>query len=235
MSGSTATPAAAPAIAPARTLSARLKELKLPQGRLKTGTPPRLDGRTIDYARLVEQPGRRRRAAVRGRRLPVFSFLGDPRQHPRQVSCWITQTNARTHDIIRAGFDAQPDVHRPDRRRRPALLPEHRGQGQPLRRTRTRTRSFSSPKDWRRTRSIRTASRRRCRFDVQIEAVRSIAGLEAGAHRAAGLRDRVRLLRPPGAAAELRDAGDRAACSSPGRSTARPATKRRRRKGCMPA
>ena len=54
--------------------------------------------------------------------------------HPRQVSCWITQTNARTHEIIRSGFAAEPDVHRQDRRRRPALLPEHRGQGQPLRR-----------------------------------------------------------------------------------------------------
>jgi tRNA uridine 5-carboxymethylaminomethyl modification enzyme len=92
---------------PAATLSARLKELKLPQGRLKTGTPPRLDGRSIDYSRLLEQPGDGvgvdATAAV-----PVFSFLGDPAQHPRQVSCWVTQTNARTHDIIRAGFDESP-------------------------------------------------------------------------------------------------------------------------------
>ncbi|MEP7225467.1 MAG: tRNA uridine-5-carboxymethylaminomethyl(34) synthesis enzyme MnmG, partial [Actinomycetota bacterium] len=94
--------------APARTLSARLKELKLPQGRLKTGTPPRLDGRTIDYERLVEQPGDGVGPGCELDDLPVFSFLGDPRQHPRQVSCWITQTNARTHDIVRSGFARSP-------------------------------------------------------------------------------------------------------------------------------
>jgi len=91
------------------TLSARLKELKLPQGRLKTGTPPRLDGRTIDYRRLLEQPGD---GAAPGEDaltdVPVFSFLGDPARHPRQVSCWITQTNARTHEIIRSGFAESP-------------------------------------------------------------------------------------------------------------------------------
>jgi tRNA uridine 5-carboxymethylaminomethyl modification enzyme len=91
------------------TLSARLKELKLPQGRLKTGTPPRLDGRTIDYSRLLEQPGDGAgpgEDALTG--VPVFSFLGDPVRHPRQVSCWITQTNARTHEIIRSGFAESP-------------------------------------------------------------------------------------------------------------------------------
>ena len=82
-------------------LSARLKELKLPQGRLKTGTPPRLDGRSIDFARLAEQQGDRDP-------VPVFSFMGDAAQHPRQLPCWITHTNARTHDIIRAGFDRSP-------------------------------------------------------------------------------------------------------------------------------
>ena len=87
--------------APALALSARLKELKLPQGRLKTGTPPRLDGRSIDFARLAEQPGD-------ADPVPVFSFLGDASQHPRQVPCWITHTNERTHDIIRAGFERSP-------------------------------------------------------------------------------------------------------------------------------
>ncbi|HEV7577866.1 MAG TPA: tRNA uridine-5-carboxymethylaminomethyl(34) synthesis enzyme MnmG [Caldimonas sp.] len=93
---------------PARTLSERLKELKLPQGRLKTGTPPRLDGRTIDYRKLIEQPGDGVGAGLGVDDLPVFSFLGDPQQHPRQVSCWITQTNAKTHEIIRAGFAQSP-------------------------------------------------------------------------------------------------------------------------------
>ncbi len=93
---------------PARTLSARLKELKLPQGRLKTGTPPRLDGRTIDYDKLVEQPGDGVGPDASGEDVPVFSFLGEPSQHPRQVSCWITHTNSRTHEIIRGGFAESP-------------------------------------------------------------------------------------------------------------------------------
>ena len=86
---------------PAVTLSARLKALKLPQGRLKTGTPPRIDGRSIDFSKLVEQPGDLDP-------VPVFSFLGHASQHPRQVPCWITHTNARTHEIIRSGFDRSP-------------------------------------------------------------------------------------------------------------------------------
>jgi tRNA uridine 5-carboxymethylaminomethyl modification enzyme len=86
---------------PAVTLSARLKELKLPQGRLKTGTPPRLDGRTIDFSKCEEQPGDLEPA-------PVFSFMGNAAMHPRQVPCWITHTNERTHEIIRSGFDRSP-------------------------------------------------------------------------------------------------------------------------------
>jgi tRNA uridine 5-carboxymethylaminomethyl modification enzyme len=86
---------------PAVSLSARLKELKLPQGRLKTGTPPRLDGRTIDFSKCQEQPGDLDP-------VPVFSFMGRADSHPRQVPCWITHTNARTHDIIRSGFDRSP-------------------------------------------------------------------------------------------------------------------------------
>jgi tRNA uridine 5-carboxymethylaminomethyl modification enzyme len=86
---------------PATSLSARLKELKLPQGRLKTGTPPRIDGRSIDFSRLEEQPGD-------ADPVPVFSFMGNAAMHPRQVPCWITHTNERTHEIIRAGFDRSP-------------------------------------------------------------------------------------------------------------------------------
>ena len=93
---------------PARTLSARLKELKLPQGRLKTGTPPRLDGRTIEYSKLLEQPGDGVSPTAAADEVPVFSFLGEPSRHPRQVSCWITNTNARTHEIIRSGFSRSP-------------------------------------------------------------------------------------------------------------------------------
>lgn len=94
---------------PAVSLSARLKELKLPQGRLKTGTPPRIDGRTIDWSKCTEQPG----DGVPGGMnpdlpVPVFSFMGNTAMHPRQIPCWITHTNARTHEIIRSGFDRSP-------------------------------------------------------------------------------------------------------------------------------
>ena len=85
---------------PSLSLASRLRELKLPVGRLKTGTPPRLDARSIDFSVMTEQPG--------DQPPPVFSFLGRVEQHPRQVSCWITHTNAQTHDIIRAGLDRSP-------------------------------------------------------------------------------------------------------------------------------
>jgi tRNA uridine 5-carboxymethylaminomethyl modification enzyme len=96
---------------PAVRLSARLKELKLAQGRLKTGTPPRIDGRTIDFSRLQVQPGDGMPGAdgsLPDAPVPVFSFLGRPEQHPQQLPCWITHTNARTHEIIRGGFDRSP-------------------------------------------------------------------------------------------------------------------------------
>ncbi|WP_433692825.1 tRNA uridine-5-carboxymethylaminomethyl(34) synthesis enzyme MnmG [Herbaspirillum seropedicae] len=86
---------------PAVSLSARLKELKLPQGRLKTGTPPRIDGRSINLAILEEQPGDLDP-------VPVFSVMGNAAMHPRQMPCWITHTNSRTHDIIRGGLDRSP-------------------------------------------------------------------------------------------------------------------------------
>jgi tRNA uridine 5-carboxymethylaminomethyl modification enzyme len=92
---------------PAVSLSSRLKELKLPQGRLKTGTPPRIDGRTIDFSKCTEQPGDGMPGGIEGP-VPVFSFMGGGIAHPKQVSCWITHTNERTHDIIRSGFDRSP-------------------------------------------------------------------------------------------------------------------------------
>jgi tRNA uridine 5-carboxymethylaminomethyl modification enzyme len=85
---------------PAKTLGARLREMRLPAGRLKTGTPPRLDGRTIDFSALAVQPG--------DDPTPVMSFIGTRAMHPRQVPCWITHTNERTHDIIRGGLDRSP-------------------------------------------------------------------------------------------------------------------------------
>lgn len=91
---------------PAVSLSARLKELKLPQGRLKTGTPPRLDGRSIDFSKCTEQPGDGMPGGAGP--MPVFSFMGRVDMHPQQMPCWITHTNARTHEIIRSGFDRSP-------------------------------------------------------------------------------------------------------------------------------
>ncbi|MBV8657099.1 MAG: tRNA uridine-5-carboxymethylaminomethyl(34) synthesis enzyme MnmG [Burkholderiales bacterium] len=82
------------------TLSQRLRELQLPVGRLKTGTPPRIDGRSIDFSRMTEQPG--------DDPVPVFSVRGSRALHPRQLPCWITHTNERTHEIIRSGFDRSP-------------------------------------------------------------------------------------------------------------------------------
>ena len=84
----------------AKSLGGRLRELNLPQGRLKTGTPPRIDGRTIDFSQLTEQPG--------DTPVPIMSVRGSADMHPRQVSCWITHTNLQTHDIIRSGFDRSP-------------------------------------------------------------------------------------------------------------------------------
>ena len=92
---------------PALRLSQRLKELKLPQGRLKTGTPPRIDGRSIDFSRCTEQAGDGMPGGESSQ-LPVFSFMGNLGMHPAQVPCWITHTNEKTHDIIRAAFDRSP-------------------------------------------------------------------------------------------------------------------------------
>jgi tRNA uridine 5-carboxymethylaminomethyl modification enzyme len=85
---------------PSVSLAHRLREMKLPAGRLKTGTPPRIDGRSIDFSVMAEQPG--------DEPTPVFSFLGSRTQHPPQLPCWITHTNARTHDIVRGGLDRSP-------------------------------------------------------------------------------------------------------------------------------
>ncbi|MGH8382830.1 tRNA uridine-5-carboxymethylaminomethyl(34) synthesis enzyme MnmG [Pseudomonas sp.] len=85
---------------PAIALAHRMRELPLRVGRLKTGTPPRIDGRSVDFSVMTEQPG--------DTPIPVMSFMGDKAMHPRQVSCWITHTNARTHEIIASNLDRSP-------------------------------------------------------------------------------------------------------------------------------
>jgi len=85
---------------PSNQLASRLRELPLRVGRLKTGTPPRIDGRSLDYSVMVAQPG--------DEPVPIFSFLGRASEHPKQVNCFITKTNERTHEIIRAATDRSP-------------------------------------------------------------------------------------------------------------------------------
>jgi tRNA uridine 5-carboxymethylaminomethyl modification enzyme len=85
---------------PSIALARRLRELPLRVGRLKTGTPPRIDGKSVDFSAMTEQPG--------DTPIPVMSFMGSASEHPRQVSCWITHTNARTHEIIAANLDRSP-------------------------------------------------------------------------------------------------------------------------------
>jgi tRNA uridine 5-carboxymethylaminomethyl modification enzyme len=158
---------------PALALSARLKELKLPQGRLKTGTPPRIDGRSIDFSRLIEQPGD-------CDPVPVFGFLGRAAQHPRQLSCWITHTNERTHEIVRAGFDRSPMFSGAIEGVGPRYCPSiedkvKRFAGKPSHQI------FLEPEGLDTREFYPNGISTSLPFDVQLEAVRSIAGLE-GAH-----------------------------------------------------
>ncbi len=168
-------------------LSARLKELKLPQGRLKTGTPPRIDGRTIDFSKLEEQPGDLDP-------VPVFSFLGRVEQHPRQVPCWVTHTNERTHDIIRGGLDRSPMYTGVIEGVGPRYCPSIEDK---IHRFRVEGIASDLPRTGR-TDDERVLSQR----DFHQPAVRRAAGTRAfdawpgaRAYSAAGLCDRIRLLR----------------------------------------
>ena len=155
---------------PAKTLGARLRELALPVGRLKTGTPPRLDGRTDRFLGSRTATRRRSRAGDELRRhARDASRAGRVLDHAHQ------RAHARHHSRRPRSLAA---FHRRHQRRRPALLSVDRGQGRALRRAQRATRSSSSPRASRRTRSIRTASRRRCRSTCSSSLVHSIAGCE---------------------------------------------------------
>jgi tRNA uridine 5-carboxymethylaminomethyl modification enzyme len=154
---------------PSLSLAARLRELKLPVGRLKTGTPPRIDGRSIDFSRLEEQPGERPE--------PVFSFLGRRAMHPRQLSCWITHTNPRTHEIIRAGLDRSPMFTGVIEGVGPRYCPSiedkiHRFSGK------TGHQIFLEPEGLETTEFYPNGISTSLPFDVQEALVRSIPGLE---------------------------------------------------------
>ncbi len=155
---------------PAVSLAQRLKELQLPQGRLKTGTPPRIDGRTIDFARCEEQPGDLDP-------VPVFSFLGRSEQHPRQLSCWITHTNERTHEIIRGGLDRSPLYTGVIDGVGPRYCPSIEDKIQRFRGKSTHQ-IFLEPEGLTTHEFYPNGISTSLPFDVQLELVRSIAGLE---------------------------------------------------------
>jgi tRNA uridine 5-carboxymethylaminomethyl modification enzyme len=151
------------------TLAARLREMRLPAGRLKTGTPPRLDARTIDFSVLEEQPGDAPE--------PVFSFLGRREMHPRQVACWITETNIRTHEIIQAGLDRSPMFTGVIQGVGPRYCPSiedkvHRFAGKKSHQI------FLEPEGHTTNEIYPNGISTSLPFDVQMELVRSIRGLE---------------------------------------------------------
>jgi tRNA uridine 5-carboxymethylaminomethyl modification enzyme len=153
----------------AATLAARLRELKLPVGRLKTGTPPRLDARSIDFSAMEVQPGDCPE--------PVFSFIGSRAVHPRQVPCWITHTNERTHAIIRAGLDRSPMFTGVIQGVGPRYCPSiedkiHRFAGKSSHQIFLEPESLATGEIY--PNGISTS----LPFDVQLELVRSIRGLE---------------------------------------------------------
>ncbi len=151
------------------TLAARLREMKLPAGRLKTGTPPRLDGKTVDFSVLEAQPGDTPE--------PVFSFLGRREMHPRQLPCWVTHTNERTHEIIRAGLDRSPMFTGVIQGVGPRYCPSiedkiHRFAGK------TAHQIFLEPEGLTTSEIYPNGISTSLPFDVQLALVRSIRGLE---------------------------------------------------------
>jgi tRNA uridine 5-carboxymethylaminomethyl modification enzyme len=151
------------------TLAARLKEMNLPVGRLKTGTPPRLDSRSIDFSVMQEQPGDSPE--------PVFSFLGSRAMHPAQLPCWITHTNERTHEVIRRGLDRSPLFTGAIQGIGPRYCPSiedkiHRFSGK------SSHQIFLEPEGLTTTEIYPNGISTSLPFDVQLELVRSIKGLE---------------------------------------------------------
>src|SRR5882724_11824924 len=151
------------------TLAAKLREMKLPVGRLKTGTPPRLDARSIDFSVMEPQPGDRPE--------PVFSFLGAREMHPAQLPCWITHTNERTHEAIRRGLDRSPLYTGLIQGVGPRYCPSiedkiHRFAGKASHQI------FLEPEGLTTSEIYPNGISTSLPFDVQLELVRSIRGLE---------------------------------------------------------
>ncbi len=210
---------------PSLSLATRLRELNLPAGRLKTGTPPRIDARSIDFSRLTAQPG--------DDPAPVFSFMGSSAHHPTQIPCWITHTSELTHDIIRCGLDRSPMFTGAIAGVGPRYCPSIEDKV-----TRFADRAshqiFLEPEGLTVNEYYPNGISTSLPFDVQLALVRSIKGLEQ-AH-----------ITRPGYAIEYDYFDPRALKSSletkaiaglflPDRLTGQRATKRLRRRGCSPA
>jgi len=155
---------------PSISLAARLKELKLPQGRLKTGTPPRIDGNSINFDSLTEQHGDLNP-------VPVFSYLGSPQMHPRQLPCWITHTNDRTHEIIRGGLDRSPMYSGVIEGIGPRYCPSIEDKVQRFA-DKNAHQVFLEPEGLDTTEFYPNGVSTSLPYDVQIEMIHSIAGLE---------------------------------------------------------
>ena len=164
---------------PAGRLSARLKELHLPQGRLKTGTPPRIDGKSIDFSKCTEQAGDGMLGGESAQ-MPVFSFMGRADMHPDQRSCWITHTNVQTHDIIRSGFDRSPMFTGKIDGVGPRYCPSVEDKVNRFA-DKTSHQIFLEPEGLTTEEYYPNGISTSLPFDVQLALVRSIAGLE-GAH-----------------------------------------------------
>lgn len=150
-------------------LAHRLREMDLPVGRLKTGTPPRIDAHTIDFRILREQPG--------DEPVPVFSFLGKVTQHPRQISCWMTRTNEKTHEIIRTGLDRSPLYTGKIEGIGPRYCPSIEDKVVRFSERDAHT-IFLEPEGLETSEIYPNGISTSLPFDVQVELVRSIAGLE---------------------------------------------------------
>ena len=167
---------------PANTLAQRLRELPFRVERLKTGTPPRIDGNTIDYSQLAVQPG--------DDPTPVFSFMGTPGQHPEQVSCHITHTNERTHDIIRAALDRSPIYNGSIESIGPRYCPSVEDKVVRFA-DKTSHQIFIEPEGLTTTEVYPNGISTSLPYDVQYDLVRSIKGFEQAPYHPSRLRHRV--------------------------------------------